>query len=354
LTVPAPQSRPGLDATFEPSQIAIRVNLASPERAAELTRRRDAADAAPDPGKGPAPLVVRRPPTVPNRPLSYTAIGAFEECPYRFYMERVLDLPPGVLDLPPGVRTSTPYAQESANASGGSVAGVVVKRERGAARGAAVHSLLEWSRANEWQEPGEELVRRHALAAGLAVEEPGAFEEGLDPSLIEEVLDPVRAWLLSPLLRERVLTAEASTRAEVPLLLDVAGTVVRGSIDLLVERQGRPPLVVDYKTDRLGGTAPAERALRYAAQRDIYALAVAEARGASEVEVAYVFLERPEEPAITTLGAEEMETGRGQLTAAIEQIRAGDFPPAPPERRDWPLCQGCPALGRLCSGPEGV
>ncbi len=41
---------------------------------------------------GPPPLVQRRPPTVPNRPLSYSAIAAFEECPYRFYMERVLDL----------------------------------------------------------------------------------------------------------------------------------------------------------------------------------------------------------------------------------------------------------------------
>ena len=43
-------------------------------------------------GDGPPPLVERRPPIVPSRPLSYTAISAYEECPYRFYMERVLGL----------------------------------------------------------------------------------------------------------------------------------------------------------------------------------------------------------------------------------------------------------------------
>ena len=53
-------------------------------------------------------------------------------------------------------------------------------------------------------------------------------------------------------------------RAEVPILLGVGGTVLRGSIDLLVEREGAPPLVVDYKTDRLDGSEPgrARRPLR--------------------------------------------------------------------------------------------
>ncbi len=57
-------------------------------------------------------------------------------------------------------------------------------------------------------------------------------------------------------------------------------------------------MVVDYKTDRLGGADPAERAAHYEVQRSIYALAVAEALERAEVEVAYVFLERPDEPAL--------------------------------------------------------
>ena len=82
-------------------------------------------------------------------------------------------------------------------------------------------------------------------------------------------------------------------RAEVPFLLRIGAngdgsangaqsrsSVLRGSIDLLVEREGRPPLVLDYKTDRLDGSTPEERAARYKVQRDVYALAVAEARHA--------------------------------------------------------------------------
>ena len=95
IEVPAPQPRAGLDASFEPSRIAVRVNLASPERAAELAARRAEEGVAPDLGEGPAPLVERRPPAVPNRPLSYTALAAYGDCAYRFYMERVLDLGDG-------------------------------------------------------------------------------------------------------------------------------------------------------------------------------------------------------------------------------------------------------------------
>ena len=338
IVLPPPEPRPGLAANFKPAEIAVRVSLASPQRAAELTATRREEDVAPDPGEGPAPLVQRRPPTVPSRPLSYTAIGAYEDCAYRFYMERVLD-------LGERGRSLSPIGMQEANALG------MTDGERGsgpgrgdaAAHGATVHSLLEWSQANEWGEPPGKLVRRHALAAGLDPTSPG---------LEDELLDPVRAWLGSTLLRERVLADGASVRAEAPLLLDVSGTVLRGSIDLLVEREDDPPLVVDYKTDRLNGSAPAERAARYGTQRDIYSLAVTEARAATEVEVAYVFLEQPDEPVIGRLGSEEIERGRDRLAATIARIGGGEFPVADSESRSWDLCQGCPALGRLCSGPR--
>jgi hypothetical protein len=205
-----------------------------------------------------------------------------------------------------------------------------------------VHSLLEWSAANAWQEPPAELVDGHARAAELT---PAGGS-------CERLLAPVRAWLGSALLRERVLAPGATSRAEVPLLLGLEGATLRGSIDLLVEREGDPPLVVDYKTDHLDGAAPAERAVEYDTQRAIYALAVAEALGESRVEVAYVFLERPEEPVIELLDAAAMERGRTGLIATIARIGAGEFPVAPLERRSWDLCRGCPALGRLCSGPR--
>jgi ATP-dependent exoDNAse (exonuclease V) beta subunit len=335
VTVAPPEPRPGLEASFPPVEIAVRVNLPSPERAAELSRTRREPTGERELGVGPPPLVDRRPPIVPSRPLSYTAIAAFNECPYRFYMERVLG-------LSPAERGSSRIAGTTAfGVTGSEEAGPSAREER-SARGAAVHALLEWSRAHEWREPEAELVRRHARAAGL---DPGGGG-------LADLLEPVRGWLSSPLLRERVAAAER-VRAEVPVLLGVEDRLLRGSIDLLVEAGGAPPLVVDYKTDRLGTASPAEHAGRYGIQRSIYALASAEALGAAEVEVAYVFLERPEEPALTRLGPAEMAGAREQLGAAVARIEAGEFPPAEPVERSWDLCRGCPALGRLCSGPEG-
>ena len=318
VPVAAPAPRPGLEAELDPSEIAVRVNLPSPERAAELRQLRREGAAARELGEGPPPLVERQPPVVPSRPLSYTAISAYEECAYRFYMERVLGL---------GRNESQPRSEDEPSA-----------REERTARGAAVHALLDWSQANGWAEPSVELAARHAVANGLAA------DTGPD------LLGPVRAWISSP-LRQRISSEATRVRAEVPLLLAVGGTVLRGSIDLLVEREGAPPLVLDYKTDRLGDEAPEAKAAKYEVQRSIYALAVAEALGAEEVEVAYVFLERPEEPAIAALGPGEMTAARAGLERTIARIGSGEFPVAAPEERDWSLCRGCPALRGLCSGP---
>ncbi len=346
VAVPPPLPRPGLEAAFPASEIAVHVNLPSPERAAELTATRRDAAAERSLGQGPPPLVERQSPVVPARPLSYTAISAYEECSYRFYMERVLG-------LAPRGRASSRIAQPSSSTSGGLAEGDTSDlaeaspsaREERTARGAAVHALLEWSQANSWREPSPQLARRHAEAVGLLAGVDDARADGLLAGLLE----PVRGWLGSP-LREQIATA-TRVRAEVPLLLGMGDTVLRGSIDLLVERDGAPPLVVDYKTDRLDGDDPAERAARYGTQRSIYALAAAESLGAEAVEVAYLFLERPEEPALATLGAAEMAAGRDRLEEAIAKIGRGEFPTASREQRDWSLCRGCPALGRLCSGP---
>ena len=333
IGIPAPQPREGLAASFAPSQIDVRLNAPSPQRAAELTRTRREPSSPAERSTDQMPLLERHPPTVPNRPLSYTALAAYEECAYRFYMERVLDLT--------SVRPLSPIAPQRTNAGDEGSAG---SRDEAAARGAAVHSLLEWSQANAWREPNADLIQAHAVAAGL---DPG-------DGVAESLSTPVRAWLGSAMLRERVLAGDASARAEVPLLLGVSGATLRGSIDLLVDRDGAPPLVVDYKTDRLGSVTPAQRAAKYATQRAVYALAVAEARDAAEVEVAYVFLEHPEEPAVELLDGEAMVHGRAELETTIGKIAAGEFPVAPPEQRSWDLCRGCPALGRLCSGPEAA
>jgi ATP-dependent helicase/nuclease subunit A len=347
VPVPPAEARPGLDEAFPASTIAVHANVPSPERAAELRGLRLDAAAERSLGTGTPPLVERRPPIVPSRPLSYTAISAFEECAYRFYMERVLGLPSAAPAASPGrVRSSGRIAAESANSPAGGSALVGAgdegpsAREERSARGAAVHALLEWSLVNDWIEPTADLARRHALAAGLDL---GAAEA-------EELLGPVRDWLSSPLHAE--IAAATRVRAEVPILLSAGSTVLRGSIDLLVERDGLPPLVVDYKTDRLRADDPASRAAHYEVQRSIYALAAKESLGATEVEVAYVFLERADSPVRTVLTEVDMTAGRTRIEASVASISAGNFEPASEPERTWDLCRGCPAVGRLCSGPS--
>jgi ATP-dependent helicase/nuclease subunit A len=322
VAIPAPEPRPGLDAAFAASEIAVSVNRPSPERAAELVERHPAPPLPRSAASGAAPLLERRARAVPRRPLSYSAISQYEECGYRFQLERVFG-----------------FGKEIATAGpDGAPAGPSAREER-TARGRVVHGLLEWSQANGWQQPPDELLERHASAEGLG----------------DEVLDELRAtiagWLDSELLAGRIRAGSDDVRAEVPLLLEIGGSVLRGSIDLLAERRGEPPLVVDYKTDRLGGATPAEHAAGYEIQRSIYALAVAESRGAEKVEVAYVFLERPDDPQVETLGPAELEAARARLAEVVGRIGAGEFPVAAMERRSESLCRGCPARGRVCSGP---
>ncbi len=285
VEIPSPEPRPGLEEAFGPSQVAVRVNLASVERAAALTAVRREPVSARDAGEGPAPLVARRAARAPRRPLSYTAISAHREGPDGWPLD--------------GERARKGLDDDGADTRGG------------AQRGRAVHALLEWSQANGWRAPTTELVQRVSRSAEVG-----------DPDLTEEaMLVPFRAWLDSSFFLERIRDAESS-RAEVPLLIEVADTVLRGSIDLLVEERGSPPLIVDYKTDKVDGSPVTELAARYEVQQAIYALAVAEARGTSEVELAYVFLERPEEPFVAKWGREELEAGRRSLEAEIARIRA--------------------------------
>ena len=65
IPVPAPEPRPGLDATFPPSEIAVHLNLPSPVRAAELRDLHLDAAAERPLGAGTPPLVERKPPVEP-------------------------------------------------------------------------------------------------------------------------------------------------------------------------------------------------------------------------------------------------------------------------------------------------
>jgi ATP-dependent helicase/nuclease subunit A len=245
--------------------------------------------------------------------LSYSALSAFENCGYRFYVERVL-----------GIGAPEVVAVEG---SDGGEAEPEVRRRFGP--GLAVHSLLEWSARNRWREPGDERV------------EAALREQGLDEGNAQ-VLALTKAFVDSP-LREELTDARVSP--EVPFVLSVGGTLIRGSIDLLAVLPDGSVLVVDYKTDRLAGRDPAEIVGRYSIQRDLYALAAA-ARGAS-VETAYVFLERPDPPVRENFDQAKLQAAQARVESVLERLAAGRFEVT--DRPHKALCADCPARERLCS-----
>lgn len=300
---------PGL---AERDDVRVAISEPGPERAAELRRRREPAAPEPvEPAAAAPPILGRRPSPVPLGHLSYSALAAYERCGYRFYLERVL-----------GVATA---------ASPG--AGGDERRAPALALGNAVHGALEWSARNGWAEPPDDLVaallEREGAAAGTS---------------LARALELARAWLASPLRRE---LDGLELAAESPFVLPVAGTVLRGSIDLLATGPERT-VVVDYKTDRLGATPVAAAGRRYAAQRSVYALAAA-ACGPLPVRAVHVFLERPDEPVVEELDAAGLARARTRLEALVARIRAGEFEPA--AAPDSALCLACPAAARLCPRP---
>ena len=123
--------------------------------------------------------------------------------------------------------------------------------------------------------------------------------------------------------------------------------MLHGRLDVLWS-DGTRALVVDYKSNVLDGAEPTQVVEEeYDVQRLVYALACLRA-GAAEVEVAYQFLERPEDVVSRTYTTDdEPELGR-TLSAAIARIRDGEFTPTPSEF----ACADCPALDLLCAGPR--
>jgi ATP-dependent helicase/nuclease subunit A len=298
--------------------LALRVTAPEPGVGAKLLTARDAEAEAPEEGDAEPPL--GRPATPPALigGLSYSALSDFRNCGYRFYVTRVL----GIAEPEePGV----PSEEEGS-----------VEARRRYGPGVAVHSLLEWSARNGWREPDAERIAGALGEQGL---EPAGELPGIAAGL-------VRAWLDSPLREE---LAEGTLHAEVPFVLPVSGTMLRGAIDLLVERPDGSALVVDYKTDRLEGRDPTAVAGRYETQRDIYALAAA-ARGAP-VETAYVFLEQPDAPVRESFDPAGLKAARSRTEALLAELSQGEFEVTRHPHRA--LCHDCPARERLCShGPE--
>ncbi len=246
--------------------------------------------------------------------LSYSSLGEYARCGYRFYMERVLGIPP--------------VSRRSRPASGGGGLGA-------AERGIIVHALFERVDFRRPVAPDAAAVR--AAAAGVEVSDAEA----------EEIAELVARFLDSDTCA-RLGRARAVRREERFSFL-LGGTLITGALDVLAREGDGRLLVVDYKSDRLEGEDPISLVERqYATQRLIYGLAGLRT-GAEAVEVMHVFLEAVERPVIATFARGDLEAMDSQLAALAGGVERKEFAVAPDPHRL--LCEGCPAEGGLCSWP---
>ncbi len=244
----------------------------------------------------------------PVRRLSYSALALFARCPYRFYAERLAGMRP--VD------------------GSGRIAGQVGMAA--SEIGDSVHRLLE----------------RVDLAAPTApsLDQVLGWYPGATAEELERIGALVAAYCGSALAAR--LAALDGVSSERPFAFEHDGVLFHGVLDVLHLDKGRA-LVADFKSNLLGDHSPAEVFdAEYRLQRLVYAIACFRA-GADEVEVVYQFLERPDELVEAVFRRDELPALETELSAAIEQIQAGVFPPRPSEF----ACSGCPALDVVCAGP---
>jgi hypothetical protein len=124
--------------------------------------------------------------------------------------------------------------------------------------------------------------------------------------------------------------------------------LVTGVIDLLARERDGGVLVLDYKSDRVGGDVDLGELVErdYGVQRLMYALAVLR-DGAVTVEVVYWFLERPKDWVGARYLAAESGALERQLLRRIERARTRPFTVSKRPHRG--LCEACPGRAGLCS-----
>ena len=256
--------------------------------------------------------------------LSYTSLAAYKRCAYRFYVERVLGLPPtDAADVATGA---------AGERSGGARGAVLSPTERGT----VVHALLE---RIDFRRP---VTPSSSAIIAAAPRPPSAAELKAIAALIERFAGTELCGRLG---------AATWVRREQRFGFLFEEALITGMLDVIAGEPGDRRLIVDYKTDRLDGRDLTEVVTReYGTQQLIYALAAIRS-GASEVEVSHVFLDAPEQPVtvlFTRADLAALEDRLATLTCGL--LRDRTFPVTDAPHRD--VCHGCPAEGGLCSWPR--
>jgi ATP-dependent helicase/nuclease subunit A len=320
----APALVPDLTARLQRGELdgpsdGVRYSVLLPEHPA--TEPPDLGDGSPSPSvlaENPVPSHAASPSVPLPRALSYTALAEYSRCGYRYYVQRVLGLPP----------VEVPGAPSDLSAGAGASA------LSGVERGTILHALLERLDFRRPVAPGPEAV---AAAAGRS----------LSPESVRELTELVETFATSR-LSARLAQADRVHR-EQPFGFLLDETLITGVFDVIATTHDGDALVVDYKSDRLeGGDPVALVGERYATQRLVYALAALRS-GAERVEVAHVFLERPEQPISVAYERSGLLALERELRALVAGVVAGRFAVSDTPHRG--LCSECPAEGGLCSWP---
>jgi ATP-dependent helicase/nuclease subunit A len=322
---------------FRPEDLADTTGkLRDPDLAAEqpsaVNPKRPPAPTSPPEPLAPSLQAELRAPLAPLPPsqlsppvtsLSYSSLGEYARCGYRFYAERVLGLPPVA---------EASGAGEAAESTGG--------RRTAAERGVLIHELLERLDFRRPAAPTAAVIAASALRAG---QPPPTAEEA------EELAEVVRRFAATELCARLGRATDARREERFGFLLS-SGMLITGALDVLAREVGNRALVVDYKSDRLAGADPAAVvAHAYATQRLVYALAALRS-GAHEVEIAHCFLELPSRLVTATFSLAEVPSLERELAGLADGVLRREFPVAEAPYRG--LCSGCPAEGGLCSWPQ--
>jgi ATP-dependent exoDNAse (exonuclease V) beta subunit len=248
--------------------------------------------------------------------LSYSSLTEYQRCGYRFYLQRILGIP----DQPAGLIDRSEQSEPSSSAAA-------------VERGILAHELLAGLDFKRPVKPTAQAIDAAALRAGI------------EPRSDEALADAIYEFTRSPLARRLAAAAWARPEERFSFLLEES-PLITGVFDVIAGEAGDRVLVVDYKTDRLEGRHPDQVvASGYATQRLIYGLAALRA-GALEVEVAHVFLERPERPATVTFTHADVGRLERELEELASGVGRGEFSVADEPNRA--ICVGCPAEGGLC------
>jgi ATP-dependent exoDNAse (exonuclease V) beta subunit len=257
--------------------------------------------------------------------LSYSSLENYRRCSYRFYLQRVARLREGEAELADRAGEPVPEGPDAL------------------LRGTVVHELMERFDFARPRPPEaadvEELLRVHGTS--------------FDTTHVDDIRGLIEKFARSELCAR--LAAAPRVRRELAFAFTLrphgasgASLLVNGVVDAYaLERGAETALVVDYKSDPVGGVdLEAACDEKYGTQRLIYALAALRS-GARSVEVVHCFLERADEPVSVTFEATDLPRLEAELLALAEGVIEGRFEPTDAPHRE--LCATCPGLDALCS-----